>query len=53
MEHTDWDDLDVPVREAIQRRTGTVHRVRTAAAGLNSQLALILDAASGAGRRLS
>lgn len=47
MEHTDWDGLDVPVREAIERRTGTVHRARTAGAGLNSQLALILDAALG------
>jgi len=47
VEHTDWDDLDAPVREAIQRRTGTVHGARTATAGLNSQLALILDAASG------
>ena len=47
MEHTDWDDLDAPVREAIQRRTGPVHRARTVTAGLNSQLALILDAASG------
>jgi len=28
VEHTDWDDLDVPVRDAIQRRTGTVHRAR-------------------------
>jgi len=47
VEHTDWDDLDAPVREAIARRTGPVHRARTASAGLNSQLALILEAASG------
>jgi len=47
VEHTDWDDLDAPVREAIQRRTGTVHGARTATAGLNSQLALILDSAPG------
>lgn len=47
MEHTDWDNLDAPVREAIERRTGPVHRARTATAGLNSQLALILDAVSG------
>jgi hypothetical protein len=47
VEHTDWDDLDASVRAAIQRRTGSVHQARTATAGLNSQLALILDAASG------
>jgi hypothetical protein len=47
VEHTDWDDLDAPVREAIQRRTGPVRRARTASAGLNSRLALILDAESG------
>jgi len=28
VEHTEWDDLDVPVREAIQRRTGTIPRAR-------------------------
>ena len=47
MEHTDWDGLDALVREAIERRTGTVHRVRTATAGLNSRLALVLDTGSG------
>ncbi|MGE5288467.1 MAG: hypothetical protein ACM3ML_14970 [Micromonosporaceae bacterium] len=47
MEHIDWDDLDPAVRDAIQERTGAVHRARTAAAGLNSRLALILDTATG------
>jgi len=47
VEHIDWGDLGAPVRAAIQRRTGQVHTVRTAAAGLNSQLALILDATAG------
>ena len=47
MEHTGWDDLDTPVREAIERRSGTVHRARTATGGLNSRLALVLGTASG------
>ena len=47
MEHTDWDDLDTKVRDAIEQRTGQVHRARTATAGLNSQLALILDTPHG------
>ncbi len=47
MEHTDWDELDAPVRDAIKSRTGAVHRARTATAGLNSRLALILDTDTG------
>ena len=47
MEHTDWDELDIPVREAIERRSGTVRRVRTVTGGPNSRLALVLDTASG------
>jgi hypothetical protein len=47
VDHTDWDDLDEAVRTAIQQRSGPVRQARSAAAGLNSQLALILDAAAG------
>jgi hypothetical protein len=47
MEHTDWDDLSTPVRDAIQQRTGSVRQVRTAIAGLNSQIALVLDTQAG------
>jgi hypothetical protein len=47
LDHTDWDDLPPAVRDAIQARTGAVHLAHTATAGLNSQIALILDTASG------
>jgi len=47
VQHTDWDALDAPVREAIQERTGPVRRARTVTAGLNSRLALVLDTAAG------
>ncbi len=47
MELTDWGDLDAPVREAIERRSGTVQRARTVTAALSSRLALVLDTASG------
>ncbi len=47
MELTDWDDLDAPIREAIERRSGIVHRARTVTAALSSWLALVLDTASG------
>ncbi len=47
VKHTDWDDLPTPVRDAIQRRTGTVQRARTANAGLNSQIALVLETQTG------
>ena len=47
MQHTDWDDLGQPVRDLIQAQTGPVHGARTVTAGLNSQLAVVLDAADG------
>ncbi len=47
MRHIGWDELDVPVRRAIEARTGSVRASRKATAGLNSQLALILDADAG------
>lgn len=45
--HTDWDDLGQPVRDLIQARTGPVLGARTVSAGLNSQLATVLDTAVG------
>jgi hypothetical protein len=43
MRHIGWDELEVPVRHAIEARTGPVRTPRKATAGLNSQLAVILD----------
>jgi hypothetical protein len=45
--HTDWEQLEEPVRLAIEARTGRVHAARTASAGLNSQLATVLDTDAG------
>ncbi len=47
MRHIDWDELEVPVRLAIETRTGRVHTARTASTGLNSQLAVVLDTDAG------
>jgi hypothetical protein len=47
VQQTDWDDLGQPVRDLIQAQTGPVHGARTVTAGLNSQLAVVLDAADG------
>ncbi len=47
MRHTDWEQLEEPVRLAIEARTGRVHAARTADAGLNSQLAVVLDTEAG------
>jgi hypothetical protein len=46
--HTDWDELEVSVRLAIEARTGRVRAVRTVDAGLNSQLAAVLETDAGA-----
>jgi hypothetical protein len=45
--HTDWDELEAPARHAIESRTGRVRTVRTVNAGLNSQLAVVLDTSTG------
>jgi hypothetical protein len=45
--HTDWDELEAPVRHAIEARTSRVRAVRTVNAGLNSQLAVVLDTDAG------
>jgi hypothetical protein len=47
MRHTDWDDLAAPVRAAIAERTGPVRSARTVTAGLNSELAAVLDTEAG------
>lgn len=47
MQRTDWDDLGQPVRDLIQAQTGPVHGAQTVAAGLNSQLAVVLETATG------
>jgi hypothetical protein len=41
--HTDADELEAPVRLAIENRTGPVRAARTASTGLNSQLAVIVS----------
>ena len=45
--HIDWDELEAPVRLAIEARTGPVRAARTANAGRNSQLAAVLDTDTG------
>src|ERR1035438_6489112 len=47
MQHTDWVDLGQPVRDLIQVQTGPIRGTQTVAAGLNSQLAIVLDTADG------
>lgn len=47
MQRTQWDDLPVTVRRAIQERTGAVLKAETAAEGLNSELAALLQTSRG------
>jgi hypothetical protein len=47
VQRTNWDDLGQPVRDLIEAHTGPVHGARTVTAGLNSQLAAVLDTAGG------
>jgi len=47
MQRTDWDHLTAPVRAAIEHRTGTVRAARTAEAGKNSAIAILLSTADG------
>jgi len=47
VDHIDWDDLDKEVRHAIQARTGPASGVRSASAGLNSEIAVFVDTPSG------
>lgn len=47
MERTDWAGLSEPIRVAITARTGPVVSAQTAAAGLNSAVAIFLRTALG------
>jgi hypothetical protein len=47
VQRTDWNDLSQAVRDLIQERTGRVRAARTVSAGLNSQLAVVLDTENG------
>jgi RIO1 family len=47
VQRTDWEDLGQPVRDLILAHTGPVHGAQTVTAGLNSQLAVVLDTADG------
>lgn len=45
---TNWDQLDASARALIEAHTGRVHTAHTAAAGKNSQIAVLLATDSGA-----
>jgi hypothetical protein len=45
--HTTWDELPAEVHDAITSKTGTVHRVETIPAGLNSSITARLDTDQG------
>jgi hypothetical protein len=47
VQHTDWEDLGQPVHDLIQAQAGPVLGARTVTAGLNCQLAVVLDTAGG------
>src|ERR1022692_5122770 len=47
VQHIDWDDLGQPVRDLVQAPAGPVHGAQTVTAGLNSQLAVVLETATG------
>ena len=47
MQHTDWNDLSQAVRDLVQAHTGPVRADRTLSAGMNSQLAAVLETADG------
>lgn len=47
MRHTDWDELEVLARHAIEARTGPARASCKATAGLNAQLAAVLDTDAG------
>lgn len=48
MTHLDWSALGSSVHAAIEQKTGTVRSVRTVSDGMNSHIALVLDAVGGA-----
>jgi hypothetical protein len=47
VQHIEWDQLAEPVRRAVENRTGEVRSATTASAGLNSEIAVILETESG------
>jgi hypothetical protein len=47
LRRTDWNDLSQAVRDLVEARTGPVRAARTVTAGLNSQLAAVLDTENG------
>jgi hypothetical protein len=47
LRHIDWEDIPAPVRVSVEARTGGVRAARTATAGVNSELATVLDTDSG------
>ncbi len=47
VQRIDWEDLGQGVRDLIQAQAGSVLSARTVAAGLNSQLAVVLETAAG------
>ena len=47
LRRTDWNDLGQAVRRLVEARTGPVRAARTVSAGLNSQLAAVLDTENG------
>jgi hypothetical protein len=47
LRHTDWEELPAPVRAEVEARTGRVRAARTASAGVNSELAAVLDTDEG------
>jgi hypothetical protein len=47
LRRTDWNDLSLAVRDLVEARTGPVRAARTVTAGLNSQLAAVLDTENG------
>jgi hypothetical protein len=47
VQRTDWNDQSPAVRDLVEARTGPVRATRTVPAGLNSQLAAVLDTENG------
>ncbi|MEY9859743.1 hypothetical protein ABH935_005376 [Catenulispora sp. GAS73] len=47
MTHTDWSALPQALRDAVEQKTGRVASARTVAAGLNSEIAAVLETADG------
>jgi hypothetical protein len=46
-QRADWNDLPLPLREAVAAHTGPVRSARTVSGGFNSALAVVLDTPGG------